>query len=114
MVRKVGKIILIIDDEARVRSTLCLIFEASGYEVLNAKTAKEGLNLFANNPIDLVLLDFRLPDDGTWLGEEMKRRKPSVPIMVLSGAPEAIAAKAYADALLPKPTQPPDLLKRVA
>jgi two-component system, OmpR family, phosphate regulon response regulator PhoB len=114
MARKVGKVILIIDDEAPVRRTLCLIFEASGYEVLNAETAKEGIHLFINNPVDLVLLDFRLPDDGTWIGKEMKRRKPGVPIIVLSGAPEAVEAKAYADALLPKPTEPPDLLEKVA
>lgn len=114
MARKVGQCILIIEDEIPVRTTLSLIFEASGYKVFKGSTAKEGLHLFTSNPVDLVLLDFRLPDDGTWLGQELKRRKPRVPIVVLSGAPEAIQATSYADALLPKPMEPPDLLKRVA
>jgi len=37
MAGKVEEVILIIDDEAPVSSSLCLIFEASGYKVLNAK-----------------------------------------------------------------------------
>jgi CheY-like chemotaxis protein len=114
MRRKSRKVILIIDDETPIRSTLCMIFEASGYSVLNAKTAHEGLELFAESSVDLVLLDFRLPDDGTWLGHEMKRRKPHVPIAVFSGHPEAKEAQPYADALLAKPMEPPDLLKKVA
>lgn len=108
------KTILVIDDEAPIRTTLCLIFEAAGYSVLNAKTAHQGLDIFKSEPVDLVLLDFRLPDDGTWLGHEMKRRKPQVPIAVLSGVPEATGARPYADALLAKPMAPPDLLKKVA
>ena len=109
-----SKVILVVDDEMPIRSTLCLIFEASGYAVLNAKNAKEGLDAFTKNHVDLVLLDFRLPDDGTWVGHEMKRRKPQVPIAVLSGAPEAGEARPYADALLAKPMDPPDLLEKVA
>ena len=86
------KVILVVDDEQPIRTTLCMIFEASGYEVTNAKNAHDAFDTFRSHHIDLVLMDFRLPDDGTWLGREMKRTKPQVPILVLSGFSEATEA----------------------
>jgi DNA-binding response OmpR family regulator len=106
--------ILIVDDEITILQTLRIIFEDAGYEVLTAGTPSEALRLFQAETLDLVLLDYRLPDNGETVGPEMNRMKPGVPILVLSGDPEAASASSFAVALIAKPIQPPELLAQVA
>lgn len=106
--------ILIVDDENTIRTTLRIIFEGAGYEVLTAGTPAEAWRLFRSQRLDMVLLDYRLPDNGETVGPEMSRMNPQVPIVVLSGDPEAGSAISFAAALIAKPIQPEQLLKQVA
>ena len=58
--------ILIIDDEASIRSTLKEILEYEKYDVSEAKDGKEGLELVEKNDYDVVLCDVKMPKmDGT-------------------------------------------------
>lgn len=106
--------ILIVDDESTILQTLRIIFEDAGYEVMTAGTPSEALRLFQAETPDLVLLDYRLPDNGETVGPEMNRMKPGVPILILSGDPEAGSASSFAVALIAKPIQPSELLAQVA
>jgi DNA-binding NtrC family response regulator len=106
--------ILIVDDENTIRTTLRIIFEEAGYQILTSGTPAEALRLFRTEPLDMVLLDYRLPDNGETVGPEMSRINPEVPIVVLSGDPEAGSAISFAAALIAKPIQPEQLLKEVA
>ena len=54
--------ILIVDDEKVQRDMLRGFLEKQGYEVLAAAGGQEALELFADNPIQLVLVDHRMPD----------------------------------------------------
>lgn len=54
--------ILIIDDEPQIRKLLEINLESSGYKVRQAPNANLGLQLAANHPPDLILLDIGLPD----------------------------------------------------
>jgi two-component system KDP operon response regulator KdpE len=54
--------ILIIDDEPQIRKLLEINLESQGYRVRQAETAEMGLQLAANHPPDLILLDIGLPD----------------------------------------------------
>jgi DNA-binding NtrC family response regulator len=105
--------ILIVDDENTIRTTLRIIFEEAGYEVLTAGTPAEAWRLFSSQPVDMVLLDYRLPDNGETVGPAMRRMNPQVPIVVLSGDPEAASAISFAAALIAKPIQPEQLLEEV-
>jgi len=40
---------------------LQVLLEENGYEVLTATGGKEAVQLFVSNPVDLVLLDYRIP-----------------------------------------------------
>ncbi|GAB4229324.1 MAG: sigma-54 dependent transcriptional regulator [Acidobacteriota bacterium] len=53
--------VLVIDDESVMREVLGTLLEKEGYRVLTAATADEGLQVFQEEPIDLVLLDLMLP-----------------------------------------------------
>ncbi len=54
--------ILVIDDEAQMRTLLEITLHSHQYKVTSAVNAKEGLIMAANHPPDLILLDLGLPD----------------------------------------------------
>ena len=53
--------ILLVDDEDAVRKVLAFPLEKDGYRVVQAGDGDEALRLFAEQPIDLVVLDLMLP-----------------------------------------------------
>lgn len=55
-------VILIIEDEEFLRSSLADYLEDHGYEVLTSPTAEDGLNQLDNNDVELCIVDMRLPD----------------------------------------------------
>ena len=56
--------VLVVDDEALIRWSVAETLEAEGYKVLEAGSAREALQRFADggDGIDLAVLDLRLPD----------------------------------------------------
>jgi CheY-like chemotaxis protein len=62
-----------------------LLLEESGYRVLVATSAKDGLELFAQHPVDIVLVDYEMPlMNGDLVAARMKRNKPHVPVMMFA------------------------------
>ena len=60
--------------------------EDFGYKVLTSSSAREGLEVFASNAIDAVILDYQMPEmNGELVAAEMKRTNPRIPILMLSG-----------------------------
>ncbi len=93
--------ILVVDDEQLIRWTLAQQLSARGFEVLEAGTGAEALAAFGES-VDLVLLDFRLPDtDGLSVLRQLKALQPTVPVILLTAfasiqsAVEAIKQGAY-------------------
>ncbi|MCP9469546.1 MAG: sigma-54 dependent transcriptional regulator [Nitrospira sp.] len=79
------KRVLLIDDEARVRTALKSVLEPS-YEILQAADAREGLTVFRTEGPDLVLLDVILPDtDGLAVLQAIRSESKAVPIIMLTG-----------------------------
>jgi two-component system response regulator AtoC len=93
--------ILVVDDESLIRWTLAERLGADGHAVVEAETAKAALARFGPD-IDLVLLDFKLPDsDGLIVLKAMKAKDSDVPIILLTAfssietAVEAMKQGAY-------------------
>ena len=93
---------------------LRFILEKAGYEVAEASHGAAALDDLTATPSDLVLTDLMMPVMG---GGELIRRlraDPSLarlPVLVVTGNPEATEAVASADAVVGKPFLPADLLK---
>jgi CheY-like chemotaxis protein len=106
-----SKTVLCVDDEKiglRVRK---IMLESRGYQVLTASNGPDGLKVFDEHQIDLVVLDYYMPDqNGGEVASEMRRRRPGIPIVFLSAyfslPPEALE---LADAFITK-GDPPDVL----
>ena len=63
-----------------------IILEDLGYKVSTASSAREGLEIFASNVIDAVILDYQMPEmNGERVAAEMKGTNPEIPILMLSG-----------------------------
>ena len=109
------KTLLCIDDHQQAVAGWCLYLQSAGYRVETAFSATEGLQLFATQPIDLVLLDFAMPDaKGDAVAAIMKGMKPGVRILMFSGVrdlPES--ARIHADEFLEKGVHPTVVLAKI-
>ncbi|MFZ5426887.1 MAG: response regulator [Thermodesulfobacteriota bacterium] len=80
------RVILTVDDDNAVRSTLAAWIEDSGYVPLEATSGLEGLEILKDNTPDLILLDLRMPVmDGLTFLEEKKALGNDIPVIVVSG-----------------------------
>ena len=80
--------ILIIEDEAAIRRVLTKILseESDTYKVEDAEDGIQGLEKIKNNDYDLVLCDIKMPKmDGVELLEAVKKIKPEIPMVMISG-----------------------------
>ncbi|KIC00284.1 MULTISPECIES: sigma-54 dependent transcriptional regulator [unclassified Flavobacterium] len=80
--------ILIIEDEAAIRRVLTKILseENDSYQVEEAEDGVSGLEKIKNNDYDLVLCDIKMPKmDGVEVLEEVKKIKPEIPMVMISG-----------------------------
>ena len=78
--------VLVIDDEEAVRSSLKMIFEYEGYEVLLAANGEAGLKIAERENPDLVFLDIKMPQmDGMEVLKRLKGVDGSPPVVMISG-----------------------------
>ncbi len=79
-------VILCIDDNEDVLECEKLFLESFGYTVLTAPGGGRGLELAAAYPVDVVIVDYLMPEmNGQAVVLEMRRRSPETPIIMLSG-----------------------------
>ena len=112
-----GPLVLIVDDDPRVREYVRVNLEMEGYAVREASSAEEGLAVLEEVSPDLVLLDVMMPEVDGW---EMLRRLQerhgvgAIPVVMFSGKVEEQAAEATArgaQGFLGKPFDPQQLIE---
>jgi len=113
-----GETILLVDDEADIRTSVELFLEQHDYRVLLASNGREALELFMLNQdsIVLVLTDVMMPVmGGPALVHALRAVKPHLPIVAVTGFGEETQAAALAQLGVPdvlmKPCQPDELLR---
>jgi CheY-like chemotaxis protein len=109
-------LVLCVDDELvglRVRK---ILLERAGYRVLTAADGYSGLELFAANPVDAVVLDYAMPGmHGGEVAQKMRQAKPGIPILLLSayvGLPSEVSS--LVDIYMTKGEGAPVLLEKLS
>lgn len=112
--------VLVVEDEDMVRGVVVLALKSRGYEVLEASTGREALEVMEENEgrIHLVVSDVVMPEmDGPTLLKELRKKNPYLKIIFVSGYPnEAFRSSLDEDepfAFLAKPFSLPDLAAKV-
>src|ERR1700744_3385192 len=81
---KPSNVVLLIDDEPKIRRFLRAGFELQGYSVIEAENAADGLKAATFSAPDLIILDLNLPDLHGTEALERIRSWSNVPIIILS------------------------------
>ena len=109
------KLILCIDDDPAILSYEKALLERSGYSVTTAASAEEGLGLVITSNFDAVLLDYEMSGmNGCDVAFEIKRARPELAVILLSGSEVPKYALALVDAFVLKLEASRALLPTVA
>jgi len=113
------KEILIIDDEQMILEMLDQILSSAGYQVHAALGGQQGLELYDQHPVDLVLTDIKMPGiDGYCLLKEVKAKNPNARVVLMSGYSNDFsireAIELGADEFIVKPFRRNDILQVLA
>ncbi len=85
--------ILVIDDEPQVRTVLLKSLERDGYQVMDAPNGKVGMELFQEEPFDLVITDIVMPEkEGIETIGELRHYFPETKIIAISGGGQSLNA----------------------
>jgi PAS domain S-box-containing protein len=104
-----GESVLVVDDEASVRTLLRLVLKREGYDVLEADNAKDALTLVQQRAgaVDLLLTDVGMPGmNGVELARHLLRSYPKLPVLFLSAHSAEVLEKlglSEQEIVLPKP-----------
>jgi CheY-like chemotaxis protein len=80
-----SNLVLCVDDELVGLQVRKILLERAGYRVVTALDGPSGLEIFADEPIEAVVLDYAMPGmDGGEVAAKMRQVKPHIPILLLS------------------------------
>jgi DNA-binding response OmpR family regulator len=112
--------ILVVDDEPHIRRVLSAVLGSRGYEVLMASDGTEGLDGFASEDVDLVILDLMMPGaSGLEILSKIRTdaRRADTPVIILTAKGQDTdrdaALAGGANDFLTKPFSPKKLLARI-
>jgi len=109
--------VLVVDDDAMIRSFEVQLLSSQGYNVLQAGSGAEALRLADTATVHLLLTDFLMPDvDGLELTRKFRNVHPETPVLMVAGSLPPTDARIHNLAhfdFLPKPFAFHELLQKV-
>jgi len=109
--------ILLVEDEEKMREMIKIAFKKEEFETIEAVDGKQGLALFRENKVDIVVLDIMLPEIDGWTVCREIRRTSNIPIILLTARGEEFdklfGFELGADDYIVKPFSPKELVARI-
>ena len=111
------KQILVVEDEYDIGDIIEHYLKREGMQVLRAMNGKQAIEIHAAQPIDLILLDIKLPELNGWEVLSKIRQKAQTPVIMLTALDQEIdkvmALRIGADDFVVKPFNPNEVVARV-
>lgn len=83
---KMSGTLLLVDDEDNILKSLRRLLRPEGYTIFTANSGKQGLEILANETVDIVISDMRMPEmDGAAFLEQVSQRWPDIIRILLTG-----------------------------
>ncbi|MBR2829174.1 MAG: response regulator transcription factor [Solobacterium sp.] len=109
--------VLIVDDEKDIVSALKIYLRPEGYDLLEAYTGLEALEIVKNRPVDLVLMDIMMPGMDGIQATSLLREISNIPVILLTAKSEdtdkIMGLNIGADDYITKPFNPAEVVARV-
>jgi len=110
--------LLVVDDEPVICHACQRVFSRQGFSVEESLNAREGLSRAIEGDYSAILLDIKMPEmDGIQFLEELRKEKPDVPVMIMTGYPSipnaAAAVRLGASDYITKPFTPEEITQSV-
>jgi CheY-like chemotaxis protein len=84
-------IALVVDDEPLVRGFVSTVLRRQGWSVREAANATDAMAIAAAGPLDLLVTDYEMPGlTGLALAEQLRISNSRLPVLMVSGHPEAV------------------------
>lgn len=111
------KQILVVEDEYDIGDIIEHYLKREGMQVLRAMNGKQAIEIHTSHPIDLILLDIKLPELNGWEVLSKIRQKAQTPVIMLTALDQDIdkvmALRIGADDFVVKPFNPNEVVARV-
>ena len=89
------RLFLILDDEESIRHSIAAFMEDEGYQVFQAESSEQALEIVRTHPIDHAVVDIRLPgDDGNEFMLAARKMRPSIKFVVHTGSADYVPSRA--------------------
>lgn len=110
--------LLVVDDEDAICEGCSRIFSRQGFDVRKCSDANQGLSLATQTDYSAILLDIKMPTmDGIQFLEALRKQKPTVPVVLMTGYPSipnaASAIRLGASDYVTKPFTPEEISQAV-
>jgi len=110
--------LLVVDDEKVICEACRRVFSRQGFAVNECTDARQGLELALQNDYAVILLDIKMPGmDGIEFLEELRKTKPTSPVLIITGYPSipdaAAAVRLGASDYVTKPFTPEEITQAV-
>ena len=107
--------LLCVDDNQTALHLRKLVLENAGYTVLVASDSTAAMAIFSSSVVNMVVSDHFLQDGtGIELATAMKKLKPDVPIVIISGLVDAPEGMEHADLFICKGNSPTEFLQKIS
>jgi two-component system phosphate regulon response regulator PhoB len=85
-------VVLVVDDEPSVRQFIAAVLSRKGWSVVEASDGPAALSLVATRRPNVVVTDYEMPElSGVELARRLRSVDPQLPILMVSGHPDAAA-----------------------
>ena len=118
MAEKKEQLIVLVDDDSRIRELTAKYLKAQGLSTITADSGKSLDLVLKNNDISLIVLDLMMPDEtGLNICQRLRVNEVTIPIIMLTAKGDEVdrivGLEMGADDYLPKPFNPRELLARI-